>query len=80
MSRPKLPVPKEKRCTKCDKIKPVAQFHKQSQRYGHGYRSRCIPCTNEDQLAQYYRRSTKTLSQDEVYDAWVNKEDGFEWL
>ena len=45
-----------KTCPKCKTIRPIADFHKQSDKKD-GLRSQCKICTNEKNLAKYHKCS-----------------------
>lgn len=63
----------EKRCNKCQEVKPVSEFQKES-RALNGYKPRCKICTNEYYRSQYQKiKVNKSRQQKEYY--LLNKED-----
>lgn len=52
-------IPKQKRCIKCEEVKPLSEFHRSSVASTDGYRNICKCCRRKTEAARIREKRNK---------------------
>lgn len=69
----------EKRCSKCESLKPVAEFHRKSDT-SDGYRDHCKQCRSAYETPQWYKRNKAAINRRAAEWRASHRERNLEYL